>query len=67
MKKFTFEQTNSSSLSDDDVPLAELTKKMRRRKHRYKSQISDKQLLPDISDKNSDQDNGQTRESDHEM
>ena len=67
IKKFRFERTDSSSVSDDDVPLAELSKKMRRQKHRVMNHKSGKQLSPDISDVKTDQDNGQTSESDHEM
>ena len=54
-------------MSDNDVPLAELSKKMRRQKHRDMNHKFGKQLSPDISDVKTDQDNGQTSESVHEM
>ena len=51
IKKFKYERTDSSSVSEDDVPLAEISKKIRRRKY----------------SKVTEQDSGQSNESDHEM
>lgn len=39
IKRFRFERTDSSSLSEDDIPLAELAKKYRRQKY-SKSNVS---------------------------
>lgn len=51
INKFRHERTDSSSISGDDVPLAEISKKIRRRKY------------PKVSE----QDSGQSNESDHGM
>lgn len=51
INKFRHERTDSSSVSGDDVPLAEISKKIRRRKY------------PKVSE----QDSGQSNESDHGM